>query len=167
MRILACQIDQPFFLAELGNGYHDLMARLFAERFGEQAGFVRFVAQHQGRRRRFAGIELRNESDKTGLLALQGPKAAAIMQKLTNNEVAALPGFHYGESTIGGIEIGFGRTGYTGEDGFEIFGLLDRGRFGMTSSSFSILQATQPALFTPATKSRLSATSAWKRAFSS
>ena len=69
----------------------------------------------------FSGVELRDESDKTGLLALQGPKAAAIMQKLAGSQASALPSFHYGQSTIGGIKVGFGRTGYTGEDGFEIF----------------------------------------------
>jgi len=70
---------------------------------------------------KFPGVELKNESAKTGLLALQGPKAAAIMEKLAGKEAAALSGFHYGESTTNGIKIGFGRTGYTGEDGFEIF----------------------------------------------
>ena len=43
------------------------------------------------------------------------------MEKLAGSTAAALPGFHYGQATIGGIKIGFGRTGYTGEDGFEIF----------------------------------------------
>jgi aminomethyltransferase len=75
---------------------------------------------------RFPGVKLGNESDQTGLLALQGPKAAAIMQKLAGSEAAALPGFHYRESTIGGITIGCGRTGYTGEDGFEIFVAADK-----------------------------------------
>jgi aminomethyltransferase len=70
---------------------------------------------------KFPGVEIQNESEKTGLLALQGPKAAAIMEKLAGKEAAVLPGFHYGEATISGIKVGFGRTGYTGEDGFEIF----------------------------------------------
>mgnify|MGYP000122563305 CR=1 FL=1 len=69
----------------------------------------------------FSDIELTNESDKFALLALQGPKAAALMKELAGDQAANLPTFHYGYGTIGGIEISFGRTGYTGEDGFEIF----------------------------------------------
>jgi len=69
----------------------------------------------------FSDIELNNESDKTGLLALQGPKAAALMKELAGEQAANLPIFHYAQSTINGIKVSFGRTGYTGEDGFEIF----------------------------------------------
>ncbi len=69
----------------------------------------------------FTNIELINESDKTSLLALQGPKAKALMKDLAGEQAANLPGFHYGQSTISGTMVNFGRTGYTGEDGFEIF----------------------------------------------
>lgn len=70
---------------------------------------------------RFADIELIDDSDKTALFALQGPKAASLMKSIAGEEAAALPAFHYGHSTIDGIKVSFGRTGYTGEDGFEIF----------------------------------------------
>ncbi len=69
----------------------------------------------------FRDIELINESDRTGLIALQGPKAKLVMQEIAGAQAAALPGFHYGTATVDGIKISFGRTGYTGEDGFEIF----------------------------------------------
>jgi len=69
----------------------------------------------------FTDIELINESDKTALLALQGPKSAAVMKDMAGEQAASLPYFHYGHSTVGGIKVSFGRTGYTGEDGFEIF----------------------------------------------
>ena len=69
----------------------------------------------------FENIELINESDQTALIALQGPKAQPLMQELAGTAAASLPTFHYGTATIGGINVSFGRTGYTGEDGFEIF----------------------------------------------
>jgi aminomethyltransferase len=69
----------------------------------------------------FSDVELIDESEKTALLALQGPKAAILIKDLAGDSAANLPAFHYGQSTINGITVSFGRTGYTGEDGFEIF----------------------------------------------
>jgi aminomethyltransferase len=69
----------------------------------------------------FSGVEMKDISDKTGLLALQGPQAVALLCKVTGTDVAALSSFAYGTATISGVAVSFGRTGYTGEDGFEIF----------------------------------------------
>jgi aminomethyltransferase len=70
---------------------------------------------------KFDGVKLTNVSDHYGLLALQGPKAVEMFAEIAGPEVKELGSFHYGEATIDGTTIGFGRTGYTGEDGFEIF----------------------------------------------
>jgi aminomethyltransferase len=69
----------------------------------------------------FADVSLENASDRTGLLALQGPNAAPLLKKLVGNIIDEMPAFTYGEGIANGINIAFGRTGYTGEDGFEIF----------------------------------------------
>ncbi len=69
----------------------------------------------------FPGVELRNISDAISLLALQGPLAASILSGLAGNWVLDMPSFTYGEATVESMDISFGRTGYTGEDGFEIF----------------------------------------------
>jgi aminomethyltransferase len=69
----------------------------------------------------FPGVDLLDISDVTALLALQGPNAVPLLAKLTGTDVGALPSFGYANATIGGAEVSFGRTGYTGEDGFEIF----------------------------------------------
>lgn len=69
----------------------------------------------------FPGVEMEDISDATGLLALQGPQAVPLLAKITGTDVGALPSFAYGTATISGVAISFGRTGYTGEDGFEIF----------------------------------------------
>lgn len=71
-------------------------------------------------------IELTDISDETYMLALQGPKAEAILQRLTDaplGEMAARTGQRV---TVGGVEMLVGRTGYTGEDGFELYLPADR-----------------------------------------
>lgn len=71
--------------------------------------------------KKFDGVTLKNVSDDMGLLALQGPKAVEMFAEVAGEHVKVLGSFNYGEATIDGTTIGFGRTGYTGEDGFEIF----------------------------------------------
>jgi len=58
----------------------------------------------------------------TGLLALQGPKAVDVLAPLTDVDVAALPYFGFAGGRVAGVEpVAIARTGYTGEDGFELF----------------------------------------------
>jgi aminomethyltransferase len=67
-----------------------------------------------------ADVELTDESDDTAMLALQGPKAQAIMERLMPS-FPALKSFHWFDGVLCGIPVRVARTGYTGEDGFEIF----------------------------------------------
>ena len=69
----------------------------------------------------FKGVNLRDISEDMSLLALQGPKAIDLMAALAGDAVKKLPSFHYGAGKLDGIDAQWGRTGYTGEDGFEIF----------------------------------------------
>lgn len=64
--------------------------------------------------------ELTNVSDRYALLALQGPRAQEILAALTPAELEALRSFNFVEATVGGQEAIICRTGYTGEDGFEL-----------------------------------------------
>lgn len=67
-------------------------------------------------------VELTNSSDRTAMLALQGPQAEAILIKAGAANAAGIP-FH-GVTTgtlLGSIPALIARTGYTGEDGFELF----------------------------------------------
>lgn len=67
-------------------------------------------------------VELDNVSDNTCILALQGPSAEEILQKITDIDLAQLKFFHFNEKVlVDGVEAMISRTGYTGEDGFEIF----------------------------------------------
>lgn len=67
-------------------------------------------------------VELSNASDRTGMLALQGPRAEAILARAADIDAAGLP-FHAVTACtlLGDIPALVARTGYTGEDGFELF----------------------------------------------
>jgi aminomethyltransferase len=67
-------------------------------------------------------VEVENISDETSMLALQGPHAEAILSRVTTTDVTALP-FHGVTSAtlLHDIPGLIARTGYTGEDGFELF----------------------------------------------
>ncbi len=63
----------------------------------------------------------RNRSAELALLALQGPKAQTILQRLTRTDLATIAYFHIADGIeVAGVACLVARTGYTGEDGFEI-----------------------------------------------
>ena len=64
---------------------------------------------------------LDDQSAAFALLALQGPKAQAILQGFTSIELAQIAFYHFAEGRVNGHEAIVARTGYTGEDGFELF----------------------------------------------
>ncbi|WP_310501331.1 glycine cleavage system aminomethyltransferase GcvT [Paenibacillus qinlingensis] len=67
-------------------------------------------------------VELTNISDETALLALQGPRALDILAKLTDAPIETLKSFHFlHDVKVGDVKALLSRTGYTGEDGFELY----------------------------------------------
>jgi len=66
-------------------------------------------------------VELVNRSDDYALLALQGPRAVALLQPLTDVDLSALKYYSFAHGAVDGAKAIVSRTGYTGEDGFEIF----------------------------------------------
>jgi aminomethyltransferase len=68
-----------------------------------------------------ANIRLKNISDDVGLLALQGPRAEAILQPLTESPLSFVTYYHFISGQVAGCGCFISRTGYTGEDGFEIY----------------------------------------------
>lgn len=68
------------------------------------------------------GADLENASSKISQLAVQGPKATAILQKLTTLDLSAIPYYTFKVGTLAGIDnVIISATGYTGAGGFEIY----------------------------------------------
>jgi aminomethyltransferase len=66
-------------------------------------------------------VELENASDLFALIAVQGPNAVAVMQKLTDTDLASRKKNDTFMGKLAGKWVRFARTGYTGEDGYELF----------------------------------------------
>jgi aminomethyltransferase len=64
---------------------------------------------------------VRDVSDEIALLAVQGPIAQRVLQPLTTTDLSAIGYYHFAEGTVAGIPAVISRTGYTGEDGFELY----------------------------------------------
>ncbi len=66
--------------------------------------------------------KLENASDKYGQLAVQGPKATEMLQKLTDADLSAIPYYSFREWSFAGIQgVLLSNTGYTGAGGFELY----------------------------------------------
>jgi aminomethyltransferase len=76
------------------------------------------LGQHASGR---AGFTLSNVSDETGLLALQGPLAQSILQPLSSVPLGDVAYYHCMRGEVAGMPAIISRTGYTGEDGFELY----------------------------------------------
>jgi aminomethyltransferase len=78
---------------------------------------------------RLAGttVDLEDETLRTSLLAVQGPAAAGILALLTSLDLATLRAYGSASGSVAGVEALVARTGYTGEDGFELFVAWDDG----------------------------------------
>ena len=86
-------------------------------------------------------VRLTNRSADFCQIALQGPSAVSILQTLTETPVEEIKYYHFREGRVDGREAIISRTGYTGEDGFEVYAapehaeqlwqkMLDAGRYG-------------------------------------
>jgi len=68
------------------------------------------------------GVDMKNISDDTSLLAVQGPKAILALQKLTDVKLADIPYYNFVKGKFNGVEnVVISNTGYTGAGGFEIY----------------------------------------------
>jgi aminomethyltransferase len=76
-----------------------------------------WIQEHAGP----SGADIRDEGDEYAQLALQGPKAAGILAKLTKTDLPSIATYHHRQGQVAGRDCLIARTGYTGEDGFELF----------------------------------------------
>ncbi|MBO4205184.1 glycine cleavage system aminomethyltransferase GcvT [Micromonospora echinofusca] len=109
---------------ENGGVLDDLVIyRLTEQRFLVVANASNVHGVYAELRERAAGFdtELRDASDEWALIAIQGPASAPVVAKVTDLDVDALKYYAIVGGTLAGREILLARTGYTGEDGFEIY----------------------------------------------
>lgn len=77
---------------------------------------VRWCHAHAG-----GGVTVRDVTQETALIAVQGPKAEPIVQAVTRDPLAQVGYYHVITTQVAGIPAIVSRTGYTGEDGFEVY----------------------------------------------
>jgi aminomethyltransferase len=71
-------------------------------------------------------VELQNRSADYCQIAVQGPDAITILQKLTGVPLSEIKYYHFREGDVDGVPSIVSRTGYTGEDGFEVYAAADK-----------------------------------------
>ncbi|ARU63244.1 glycine cleavage system protein T [Tumebacillus avium] len=70
----------------------------------------------------FGDVSIRNASEETAQLALQGPLAEQVLQKMTETDLSQIKYYWFLENVdVAGVKCLVSRTGYTGEDGFELY----------------------------------------------
>ena len=117
------QAQYTFFCKENGGIVDDLLVYRFEDRYMLVVNAAN-IAKDWAWCHRFAGrfrVTLADRSDATALLALQGPRAEEILALCTDAELAALRSYRFLEARVAGRRAVVSRTGYTGEDGFELY----------------------------------------------
>lgn len=101
---------------------------LIVYRLGENAFLIvanasnrEAVVQAMEDRSKDFAVEIRDESDLWALLAIQGPNSVDILSKITSSALVDLKYYAISEAELDGVPCLLARTGYTGEDGFEIY----------------------------------------------
>lgn len=122
-RLQVGQVHYSALTTEAGTFVDDLTVYKFADdRYMvtvNASNIEKDVAWMRGHTR--GHVEVRDLSDETALLALQGPRAAEILQKLTPLDLSAIKYYWFAQGKVLGQDAVVSRTGYTGEDGFEIY----------------------------------------------
>ncbi len=120
----AQEIQYGFLTNEKGGVVDDLLV------YKVNDEFYLLVVNAANKDKDFAWIQKKNTFDATVIdksdsyaeIALQGPQAEEILQRYTETDLAAIRFFTFAEFDIAGKSFLVSRTGYTGEDGFEIYG---------------------------------------------
>jgi len=68
-----------------------------------------------------SGVTIDDRTPRSALIALQGPKSVEVLQPLTGVDLSGVKYYYAAEGIVGGVRAEIARTGYTGEDGFELF----------------------------------------------
>ena len=99
-------------------------------------------AHLQAERRGF--VELTDLRSTSALIAVQGPRSVEVLAPLVDADIATLKYYFCVETKVGGVDAVVGRTGYTGEDGFEVFLPADA-----APRLWNVLLAANPSVIAP------------------
>jgi aminomethyltransferase len=117
------QAQYSGLLTSAGTFVDDLLVHRISDRqyllcvnAGNQDHDFDYIREHN----RF-GADVENAGPRYSQLALQGPRALAILQGMTTAAVTQLKSYRFTTGDVGGVACLIARTGYTGEDGFELY----------------------------------------------
>jgi aminomethyltransferase len=121
-RIADGQAVYAGLLNEAGGFVDDVVAY----RFSPERIFICVNASNRAKdfewmRAHAGGVKPVDRGDDWAQLAIQGPKGPAIVQRLTPLRLDSIKTYHFAEGTVAGVPCIVSRTGYTGEDGFELY----------------------------------------------
>ena len=122
-RVAVGQAQYSALCNEEGRPLDDLLVYRFEDRFvlvvnaGNRAKDWRWVSEHAAP----FDVELSDDSDSVALIALQGPASEKILAPVTDVDLGAVGYYRFAEGAVGGARGVISRTGYTGEDGFELY----------------------------------------------
>jgi len=122
-RVAPGQAQYSALCNETGHVLDDLLVYRFRDRFvlvvnaGNRTKDWEWAQEHAAA----FDVELSDDSDRIALLALQGPIASRILAPLTAADLDAIGYYRFAEATVAGVDAVVSRTGYTGEDGFELY----------------------------------------------
>jgi len=118
------QMQYSFFLSAQGTVLDDFMLYRLSDRFmavvnasNTEKIFKHLMEQKEG----FEGVELVDCTDNLALIGLQGPNSENILQEFIKEGLKGPKYLHNGEFDLLGEKVLISRSGYTGEDGFEIY----------------------------------------------
>lgn len=117
------QVQYSAFLHESGGIVDDCLVYRFADKLMLVVNASN-IAKDWAHIMQFAknfDVVVTDVSDVTGLLALQGPRAQEILQPLTHSALEPLGYYKFTVGEVAGVPAVISRTGYTGEDGFELY----------------------------------------------
>jgi len=117
------QIQYTGLMAPAGTFVDDFLVHRISERHyflvvnaGNQEGDFAHI-----RANNHHGAQVENNGDRYSLLAIQGPLAEHLLQRFTKVPLATICYYHFAFGNVDGVHCMIARTGYTGEDGFEIY----------------------------------------------
>lgn len=117
------QAQYSALLTDKGTFIDDCLVYRFEDRIMMVVNAANIAKDWEYIVRRKAGINVRLKdiSDDVGLLAVQGPKSEELVQSLTSIPLGNMRYYHFDSGQVAGVDVFISRTGYTGEDGFEIY----------------------------------------------